>query len=770
MARVCLPGITVFNTHQPSSDRKVKVEATQYLNKLSPETKKLCLNRVLDIAGSKKPAVVMGDTNIKKRNHILDYVEGHGDSWRAHVGLDGDDVCLATGFDSTTSSLDLKGFKRVPHVALGINVNSRAMPQIQLYNDSSAPGPAAESTPRSDLSPGSDIVVQEAASSSYAGYALTSPLPPGLEQSTPSPPDPAPPPTASPIQAPAVVPQGLPLPQTLPPPTTLPPDPTRPMTLPTASLVQAPAVVVQQGLPPPPAAPPPRRTSPTSPPQPPIQAPAVVPQGLPPPIQAPAVVPQGLPPPPTAPQPRRTSPTTPQPRSSTLPPAAAAVAGAQTAAQGLPTIEPPADARTAEAFVGEAHLHRVMADANNKIVETLEQLTGCPEEIVRQLQSQAVETRQKAQHVVSLSDTEGSDSDAEGPSGGATGHAAQGSSGGATGSAAQGSSGDAAGFAARSDETQLRLKGITQVEDSAFVFDSWEETIHHRYDLHRVRRAALAAENGIYSSMVGNIETLTRPGRELAMKMYKDVWRKQKGRGQDLTEGQLEEVTISTMKKKGEPIHAINQRLKRQFNAAIHKRFGLTAAWVYLEWGYLDETVKAAMADASRERREDIPSHGGTPGSADRSAATAEAAQARRKARNAENQTARWEAANQEEGFCEQIGCLAELWWTRRTRCLHCFRKVGQCCQVCVSSGASGPSEQGTWYLVCKRCEKTNGLDAPVDRAINPNLPKPRHCAYHLAAPKPSEVKCRHCFRWLCSSCCKSGGPPHECRSCPEAF
>ena len=274
--------------------------------------------------------------------------------------------------------------------------------------------------------------------------------------------------------------------------------------------------------------------------------------------------------------------------------------------------------------------------------------------------------------------------------------------------------------------------------------------------------------------MVGNIETLTRPGRELAMKMYKDVWRKQKGRGQDLTEGQLEEVTISTMKEKGEPNHAINQRAKRQFNAAIHKRFGLTAAWVYLEWGYLDETVKAAMADASRERREDIPSHGGTPGSADRSAATAEAAQARRQARNAENQPARWEAANQEQGFCEgvceQEGCMAATWWPRRTRCLHCLRKVGQCCQVFVSSGASGPSEQGTWYLVCTRCEKTNGLDAPVDRAINPNLPKPRHCAYHLAAPKPSEVKCRHCFRWLCSSCCKSGGPPHECRSCPEAF
>jgi hypothetical protein len=411
-----------------------------------------------------------------------------------------------------------------------------------------------------------------------------------------------------------------------------------------------------------------------------------------------------------------------------------------------------------------------MADANNKIVETLVHRTGCPEDIVRHLQSQVVEARQKALHAVSLSDAEGSDSDAEGPSGGATGHAAQGSSGGATGSAPQGSSGDAAGFAARSDETQLRLKGMTQVGESAFLFDSWEETIHHSSDLHKARRAALAAENGIYSSMVGNIETLTRPGRELAMKMYKDVWRKQKGRGQDLTEGQLEEVTKKKVKDKGEPNHAINKRLKRQFQSAIQQRFGWTAAWLYLEWGFLDETVKAAMTDASRERREDIPSHGGTPGSADRSAATAEAAQARRKARNAENQTARWEAAKQEEGFCEEEGCCAPLWWLRRTRCLHCFRKVGQCCQVCVSSGAPGPSDQSTWYLVCERCEKTKGLDAPVDRAINPNLPKPRHCAYHLAAPKPSEVKCRHCFRWLCSSCCKSGGPPHECRSCPEAF
>ena len=185
----------------------------------------------------------------------------------------------------------------------------------------------------------------------------------------------------------------------------------------------------------------------------------------------------------------------------------------------------------------------------------------------------------------------------------------------------------------------------------------------------------------------------------------------------------------------------------------------------------MDEAILGAMADAQRERQEDIPVHGGTPVFAESSAATHEASQARRKVRNIENQTARWQAANQEGGCCEAEHCSCpRWWWGRRTRCLHCSRKAGECCQASVCSAGTGPSAPTTWHLVCEPCSVTKGLDAPVARAIDPNLPRPQNCAYHPEAPKPSEVKGHRCFRWLCASCTKSGGPPHECRSCPEAF
>jgi hypothetical protein len=181
----------------------------------------------------------------------------------------------------------------------------------------------------------------------------------------------------------------------------------------------------------------------------------------------------------------------------------------------------------------------------------------------------------------------------------------------------------------------------------------------------------------------------------------------------------------------------------------------------------MDEAILNAMARAQRDRREDIPAHGGTPVSA--KAATHEASQARRWVKNLENRDARWEAANQEGGLCEAEHCDCPQWWSRRrTRCLHCSRKVGECCQASV--GGTGTSEPITWHLVCKPCGAREGLGAPTLRAIDPNLPRSANCAYHPAVQTAAVNQCHRCFRWLCTPCCKPFGPPHECRSCPEAF
>ena len=284
------------------------------------------------------------------------------------------------------------------------------------------------------------------------------------------------------------------------------------------------------------------------------------------------------------------------------------------------------------------------------------------------------------------------------------------------------------------------LKGMVKLSENLFCFDKWSTTVLHRVDLRSVRNATLALQNGIYIEVNNNCITLSRPGRELAMEAYRVIWRGQRGPDQDLTEGQLEERIKQQMLQNGEANHAINQRLKRRFKVAMQHRFGLMAAWLYLEWGFMDEAILGAMADAQRDRKEDIPVHGGTPVSAESVAATHEASQARRRVRNMENQNARWEAANQEEGCCEAEHYNYPLWW---------------------------------WgHLVCKpcTCSATKGLDAPVVRAIDPESHQPANISYHLAAPRTSVNQCRRCFRWLCTPCSKPGGPPHECRSCPEAF
>jgi formate dehydrogenase maturation protein FdhE len=185
----------------------------------------------------------------------------------------------------------------------------------------------------------------------------------------------------------------------------------------------------------------------------------------------------------------------------------------------------------------------------------------------------------------------------------------------------------------------------------------------------------MASQNGMYAEMKNNIRTLGRPGREQAMKMYKNIWRNQRDPNQELTEGQLEEKMRVEMTTQGEANHAINQRLKRRFTVAMNNRFGTMATWLYLQWGFMDEAILNAMAHAQRDRREDIPVHGGTPVSA--KAATHEASQARRWVKNLENRDARWEAANQEGGLCEAEHCDCPQWWSRRRiRCLHCSKKV----------------------------------------------------------------------------------------------
>ena len=178
----------------------------------------------------------------------------------------------------------------------------------------------------------------------------------------------------------------------------------------------------------------------------------------------------------------------------------------------------------------------------------------------------------------------------------------------------------------------------------------------------------------------------------------------------------------------------------------------------------MNEIIRLAIRDAQQERRQTIPHHGGTPVSAERVAATHEAAQARRRARHEENKHARWEAAQQEAGYCQAANCHSPRWWyARRTRCLHCFTDVGECCQF-------HDDRSRTWYLVCQSCQATKGLDAPVERAIDPDTPKPTSCAYHPSVPKPPEVQCKQCHRWLCLACTKRDWIPYECQSCPEAL
>ena len=178
----------------------------------------------------------------------------------------------------------------------------------------------------------------------------------------------------------------------------------------------------------------------------------------------------------------------------------------------------------------------------------------------------------------------------------------------------------------------------------------------------------------------------------------------------------------------------------------------------------MDEVIRNAIRDAQEERKQTIPHHGGTPVSAERVAATHEAAQARRQARLMENKQARWDAAEQAAGHCEAANCPHPMWWwQRRTRCLHCFTNVGECCQY-------HDDRSGTWYLVCGGCKERKGVDAPVERAIDPDTPKPTSCCNHPAAPKPPEVQCKTCFRWLCLDCTRRDWVPYECMSCPEAL
>ena len=63
--RFCLPGLTILNTHQPSSDRKTT--CGQHSNKLTDATKTMCFKSALDLTASCAPAVLLGDTNIKKK-------------------------------------------------------------------------------------------------------------------------------------------------------------------------------------------------------------------------------------------------------------------------------------------------------------------------------------------------------------------------------------------------------------------------------------------------------------------------------------------------------------------------------------------------------------------------------------------------------------------------------------------------------------------------------------------------------------------------------
>ena len=177
----------------------------------------------------------------------------------------------------------------------------------------------------------------------------------------------------------------------------------------------------------------------------------------------------------------------------------------------------------------------------------------------------------------------------------------------------------------------------------------------------------------------------------------------------------------------------------------------------------MDEVIRSAIRDAQEERRQTIPHHGGTPVSAERVAATHAAALARRRARHMENQQARWAAAQQAAGYCQAANCHSREWWYARTRCLHCFTNVGECCQF-------HDDRSRTWYLVCQSCQATKGLDAPVERAIDPDTPKPTSCANHPSAPKPPEVQCKECHRWICFECTRRDWFPYECLSCPEAL
>ena len=298
-----------------------------------------------------------------------------------------------------------------------------------------------------------------------------------------------------------------------------------PQGLPPPQILQPPAKAPIQGLTPPqilqspPAQPPPAKPPQTKLPP---ASPAVAQQGLPPPKKVypfkvpPAQPPPGMPSQTEQPLLRRTPSPSPPPAADATVTAVAAVAGAQTAAQGLPATEPPAVEQTLE---GRRQLEQVMAEVSLKCDAAPEVI----QEVALQLQNQVTETQRRYNDVgVSLSDSDGDDNgDKKGPSSGASGPATQGASGRAAGSSAQDSD-DEAG-ADPGNIQMLRLKCRYKIPTGLFCFQKWSTTVVHRVDLRAVRDAVMASQNGMYVVMKNNIRTLGRPGREQAMKMYKNI-------------------------------------------------------------------------------------------------------------------------------------------------------------------------------------------------------------------------------------------------------
>ena len=281
---------------------------------------------------------------------------------------------------------------------------------------------------------------------------------------------------------------------------------------------------------------------------------------------------------------------------------------------------------------------------------------------------------------------------------------------------------------------------------------------------------AAGSSSGGASGPAAGYYALSKMGVARCTELYKQLfWNKQTNPRDDL-ERTNEECVQDLMQKYGHKGGNVRSLVRRWYNSAVHRRFGPHALDWFWEMGFLSERMVASfnvVADRRTKARQE--SSGGAlepaTGDARRPQDTARARQARRDARRFSNLEKRWQAAEAPDGECQVPGCRFKRQISARVQCLSCTAFVCHECQPRASSGgASGPAAE--FYLLCPMCYDTHGSTLPVLGKVE-SRPEPSTCDNeeedkdpHLPGPF---LQCRHCNRWLCATCARDDGPPHQC-------